>query len=375
MNPTLATTPLHDWHVAQGARLVDFAGWSMPVQYSSIVEEHTATRTAAGVFDVSHMGRLRIDGSDAITFLDRLLTRRVSDLPLGRIRYSLMCHERGGVLDDVLAYHLETPSGRRYCLLVVNASNRAKIVQWLQTQVQSAIGAGADVELSDRTTETAMIAVQGPAALAIVNTVVKSDLGRMRYYTASVTEQFRRPCIVSRTGYTGEDGFELIVRADEAVEVVKNLFLAGREHGIKPAGLGARDTLRLEAAMPLYGHELNEQITPIQAGLEFAVTFAERDFVGRTALLQAAADPRLPRRVGLELEGRRVAREHYLVCHAGQAVGEVTSGTFAPTLQKAIAMAYVPPELTAIGTEVEIDIRGRREPARVVPLPFYTRPH
>lgn len=374
MTDSLAKTPLHDWHVEQGARMVDFAGWSMPVQYTSIVEEHTATRTAAGVFDVSHMGRLRIEGSEAAAFLDGLLTRRVTDLPPGKIRYSLMTNQQGGILDDVLVYHLETPSGRRHFLLVVNAGNRAKIVAWMQSQLAAFRAAGRDVELHDRTAETAMIAVQGPAAVEIVDAVIKADLGRMKYYTAVVTEQLRRPCIVSRTGYTGEDGVELIVRAEEAVDVVKNLFRAGRERGIKPAGLGSRDTLRLEAAMPLYGHELNETIDPYQAGLAFAVNLDGRDFVGREALVAIAAKAdSLPRRVGLELTGRRVPREHFHVLRRGEVIGDVTSGTFSPTLQKSIAMAYVQPDAAVIGTELEIDIRGRGEPARVVKLPFYSR--
>ncbi|MCY2995718.1 MAG: glycine cleavage system aminomethyltransferase GcvT [Planctomycetota bacterium] len=369
MTTTPAKTPLYDWHVEHGGRMVDFAGWSMPVQYTSIVEEHRATRTAAGVFDVSHMGRLRFEGTDAAAFLDRLLTRRVTDLSLGRIRYSLVTNDQGGVLDDVLVGRLKTPSERQYLLLVVNASNRAKIVDWITHHWPTA----GDVEFSDRTEDTAMIAVQGPRAMDIVAPLVKADVRQLGYYTGVVTETFGRICIVSRTGYTGEDGVELIVRAADAADVWKNIFLAGRDVGVTAAGLGARDTLRLESGMPLYGHELSEQINPYQAGLGFAVNLPDREFIGREALAKFQADPQQPRRVGLTVAGRRVAREHSPVLAAGQVVGQVTSGTFSPTFDQPIAMAYVRPEVAAVGTELQVDIRGRGESARVVKLPFYTR--
>lgn len=369
MAETLAQTPLNDWHVEHGARMVDFAGWSMPIQYTSIVAEHQATREAVGVFDVSHMGRLRIEGADAPEQLDRLLTRRVVDLPSGRIRYSLVTNEEGGILDDVLVYHLQTPSERRYFLMVVNASNRERIVSWLQSQLDDS----SDVQLLDRTLETAMISVQGPRALETVQPLFKVKLDELGYYHGLVTEQFGRPCTVSRTGYTGEDGFELIVRAEDAVDVCKNLFRAGRDLGISPVGLAARDTLRLEAGMPLYGHELSEQTTPIQAGLGFAVNLKNRQFPGRDALLAAQSNRELPRRVGLQSDGRRVPRDGYGVFAEGDPVGQVTSGTFSPTLQKPIAMAYVEPSIAEVGSHVEVDIRGRREPATVVALPFYRR--
>lgn len=370
MTEPLARTPLYDWHVAQGARMVDFAGWSMPVQYTSIVEEHHAVRRAAGVFDVSHMGRLRFDGQDAGRFLDRVLTRRVADLPPGKIRYSLVTNDQGGVLDDILVSQMETPSGRRYYLLVVNASNRAKIVAWFRQLLTPDDG---DVELADRTAETAMIALQGPQSLQILSRLVKIDLERMGYYTGVVTEYFDRPCTVSRTGYTGEDGFELIVRAEDAVELVTNLFRAGRETGLQAAGLGARDTLRLEAGMPLYGHELSATINPFQAGLGFAVNLPGRSFVGAEALRRLKDDPRQLKRIGLALAGRRVPRENYPVVAGGQPVGAVSSGTFSPTLDKPIAMAFVQPEAAAVGAELAVDIRGRLEAAQIVELPFYRR--
>ncbi len=350
--------------------MVDFAGWSMPVQYTSIVDEHHAIRRAVGVFDVSHMGRLRFDGGDAARFLDRVLTRRVTDLPIGKIRYSLVTNRQGGILDDILVSHFETPSGRRYHLMVVNASNREKIVSWLQEQLNDFHG---DVEMSDRTIDTAMIAVQGPESAKVLEPLVKTKLDELGYYCGEVTEHLGRPCTITRTGYTGEDGFELIVRAEEALDTWKNIFRAGRDSGVTAAGLGARDTLRMEAAMPLYGHELTEQINPYQAGLGFAVNLKDRDFVGRDALLEFKADKDQPKRIGLKMAGRRVPREDFAVLSDGQRVGQVTSGTFSPTLQQPIAMAYVQPAAAATDTELTVEIRGRYEPAQVVKLPFYQR--
>lgn len=361
----LAKTPLNEWHAAHRGKLVDFAGWSMPVMYSSIVEEHTATRTAAGIFDISHMGRLRFDGEGAAAFLDRLLTRRVTDMTLGRIRYSLVTNESGGILDDVLIYRLQDADGTPFHLLVVNASNREKIVAWVRQHLATA----SNVSFRDLTLETAMIAVQGPQALGLMKPLLATDLSSFGNYTGAAMQVDGVPGIASRTGYTGEDGCELIVPAGAAVALWEKIVAAGA----KPIGLGARDTLRLEAAMPLYGHELSEQINPFQAGLAFAVNLANRDFIGRDAVARAKDDTTQPQRVGLELLGKRVPREHFPVLHGADLVGEVTSGTFSPTLQKPIAMAYVRPSVAAIGTEVLVDIRGSKEPARVVTLPFYAR--
>lgn len=349
--------------------MVDFAGWSMPVQYGSIVEEHLATRRACGLFDVSHMGRLRLDGDGASAFLDRLLTRKVVGMGPGKIRYSLVCNESGGILDDVLVYHLQEHGGGLYHLLVVNASNREKIVSWIESHQR----AWNDVRVRDQTTQTAMIAVQGPAALKIVEPLVGADLGGLGYYTGLETTICGHHGIASRTGYTGEDGCELIVPASSAAEVWEKVLAHGKDAGAVAAGLGARDTLRLEAAMPLYGHELTEAINPIQAGLNFAVNLEGRDFLGRSALVAAKLDKSLPVRVGLELSGRRVPREHYPVLSSSESVGQIASGTFSPTLQKPIAMAYVRPEYSAVGSAVGVDIRGTSEPATVVKLPFYTR--
>ena len=366
MTSTLNRTPLYDWHVAHGGRMVDFAGWSMPVQYASIVAEHQATRTNIGLFDVSHMGRLRFDGAGARDFLDRLVTRGIRDLKPGRIRYSLVTNETGGILDDVLVYHLQDAAGGSYYLMVVNASNRQKIVDWIRPRLAS----GGDVQLSDVTLDWAMIAVQGPRALPAAQRLVEAELHRLKYYQAVETRIAGHGGIVSRTGYTGEDGCELIVGSAAAAGVWEALIAAGAT----AAGLGARDTLRLEAAMPLYGHELTEDINPFQAGLAFAVDLEGRTFPGRDALLRASNDTHSARRIGLEVDGKRPAREGSAILLAGCTVGRVTSGTMSPTLARPIAMGYVEPEAAAAGTRLSVDVRGQLLDARVVDLPFYRRP-
>lgn len=370
MSDNPARTPLYEWHASHGGRMVDFAGWAMPVQYVSIVAEHVATRTAAGLFDISHMGRLRFDGPGAAAFLDGVCTRRVLDMKPGRIRYSLITNEQGGILDDVLVYRLDDALGGSYYLLVVNAGNRQKIVDWLRPRVADA----GQVQMSDVTATWAMIAVQGPRALQIVEPLVDVELAAMKYYCGVETSIAGHGGIVSRTGYTGEDGCELVVGAGAASGLWEALVERGAPLGAMPAGLGARDTLRLEAAMPLYGHELSEQIDPFQAGLDFAVDLADHAFPGRDRLVVVRDDPARPRRVGLEMSGRRAAREGYPVLVEGRQVGQVTSGTFSPTLNKPIAMAYVEPLAAQPGTRLTVDVRGQLEPAVVVELPFYRRP-
>jgi aminomethyltransferase len=352
-------TPLYDWHVAHGARMVDFGGWDMPIQYTTITEEHVAVRTAAGVFDVSHMGRLSFGGAGALDLIQWVFTNDAAAMKDGQARYGLICNERGGVRDDVLVYRW--PYG---WAMVVNASNREKIVAWIEAH-----RAGRDVQMVDQTLTTAMVAVQGPRAVELCRGLVEADAAQLKYYYAAPTRYRGKGCVVSRTGYTGEDGFEFLVAADQAVTLWEELLA----RGARPCGLGARDTLRLEAAMPLYGHELSEEIDPLQAGLAWAVKLTKGDFLGRDALLRRKDDPTLRRRVGLELEGKRIAREGAAVLRGGSAVGQVTSGTFAPTLERAIAMAYVDPALATVGTACEVDIRGKAAPARVVPLPFYKR--
>lgn len=368
----LLRTPLFQWHRDHGGRIVEFGGWEMPVQYTSIVEEHHAVRGAAGLFDISHMGRLAFRGKDASAFLNHLLTCRVDQLIDGQIRYGLVCDAAGGVLDDILVNRI----GGQSFGLVVNASNREKIVDWINQHTGDVLSLGAeppDVVMDDQTMSTAMIAVQGPQALPLINSITKSDLSLMRFYTGQPMKIEGIHGFISRTGYTGEDGFELIVPAASAVGLWETLIAAGAPLGLKPCGLGCRDTLRLEAAMPLYGHELSENVDPLTAGLGFAVKFDKPEFIGREALFVIKEQPNRPVRVGLQLESRRIAREHSEVFAGNERIGEVTSGTFSPTREQSIAMAYVASSCSAPGTEVEIDIRGKREPATVVPLPFYKR--
>ncbi|TWU26579.1 Glycine cleavage system T protein [Novipirellula galeiformis] len=369
MNTSLATTPLDAWHRSAGAKMVPFAGYEMPIQYASIVGEHQACRTSAALFDVSHMGRIRFDGDGSEHLLDHLLTRRVSDLPVGGVRYGLMCNAEGGVLDDVLVSHLKTPSDRRFHLLVVNASNHQKIIDWITPHLPDF----PTVTMSDRTELTAMIAVQGPKAIDVCKKLFTFDPSRLKYYQATITDQFKKPVIVSRTGYTGEDGLELIVRAEEANRVWENILLAGRDEGFTAVGLGARDTLRMEAGMPLYGHELNESIDPISAGLSFACNLQDRTFVGSDALRAIKAAGPKQVRVGMIPEGKRPAREGCDVLDLdGNKIGCVTSGGPSPTLGHPIAMAYVATQ-HANDKQFQIDIRGKSVLANATPLPFYKR--
>jgi aminomethyltransferase len=348
--------------------MVDFAGWSMPVQYSSIVAEHNATRKAAALFDVSHMGRLFFSGTGAAAFLDGIVTRRISDMELGQVRYGLVTNDQAGILDDVLVYRL-MHDGDEVHLMVVNASNREKIVAWVEKKLA---GRG-DVKFADMTTATAMIAVQGRLGVELLKLVVAHDLAAMKYYTATEAKISGKNGIVSRTGYTGEDGYELIVPSNIALGLWEKILADGKEQGVIAAGLGARDTLRLEAAMPLYGHELNEEINPLEAGLGFAVNLEGRTFPGSDKLAAVKRDGSKRVRVGLQLSGKRVPREHYGIFAGDGAIGEVTSGTFSPTLEKPIAMGYISPEHKQPGTKLLIDIRGSKEPAEVVKLPFYKR--
>ena len=365
----LLKTGLHDWHASNGGRIVDFAGWSLPVQYSSIIEEHNATRKSVGLFDVSHMGRFYFGGDSVDKFLDRLTTRRVAGLEVGRIRYSLMTNDAGGILDDVLVYNLPKADGSSHIMMVVNASNREKIRDWVESNREP----GELIELNDRTTETAMIACQGPNANGLVADLADVDPAGLKYYTGTNAAVCGADAIVSRTGYTGEDGCEIIVDNEHATMIWEELH--SRAIAIRGAanGLAARDTLRLEAAMPLYGHELSEDTNAAQTGLGFAMNFKDRQFMGRKAILAARKDEALPKRIGIELEGRRAARQHCEIRVADQVVGEVTSGTFSPTLQKPISMGYVEPQYSEPGTELTIDIRGSAHPGRVVSLPFYER--
>jgi aminomethyltransferase len=372
-------TPLYDRHTALGARMVEFGGWDMPVQYTTIIDEHTAVRSGAGLFDVSHMGRLSFGGPDALDLIQHVWSNNASTMKDFQVRYGLVCNAAGGVRDDVTVYRW--PYGWS---MVVNAANRDKIVAWLAEHKGAR-----NVEVRDQTLDTCMVAVQGPRALEVCKGLTETDAGQLAYYFATPTRYRDRACVVSRTGYTGEDGLEIMVPAALATTLWDELV----DRGAKPCGLGARDTLRLEAAMALYGHELTEEIDPLQARLGWAVKLDKGDFIGRDALLRRREDAGRRVRIGLELDGKRIAREgaavqavHELRDQAGnpvgsfapagadQTVGKVTSGTFAPTLNRSLAMAYVDPTYAAVGTALAVDVRGKREAGRVAALPFYRRP-
>src|SRR5688572_3362705 len=363
----LKRTPFHEFHVNAGARLVDFAGWEMPILYRGIVEEHEHTRKSGSLFDVSHMGRLSFSGPQAMALLDKVLTRKISDQKVGQSRYSLVCNEAGGVLDDVIVSR-----DQKNWLLVCNASNRERIVRHF---AEARRAGDFDVDVTDQTTATAMVALQGPKVIEkLANVLPVEDLASLKRYHFVSDSLMLVKFTVFRSGYTGEDGVELIIPAKAASMAMK--LLGGKmdraEATIKPAGLGARDTLRLEAGMPLYGHELTDQTDPISAGLGWAVDLS-KDFIGAPALRQVAEAGPKRKLVGLELEGRRIARQGSPVMQNGQPVGEVTSGTFSPTLQKSIAMAYVDAALAGECAGLEVDLKGTMNPAKVVKLPFYKR--
>ena len=360
----MCETALHDWHAEHGARLVEFAGWQMPVQYTTIIEEHHAVRKAAGLFDIAHMGRLVFTGPDAGALLDRVLTNDVTKLAVGQIRYALVCNEQGGILDDVLVYRFSN-----HYLLVVNASNREKIVAWIDQH-----RGGFNANVIDRTHDDFMLALQGPKSIDILNPLAEADVSALKYYHGIETNVCDVAATVSRTGYTGEDGFEVIVPVEQAATVWRKIFDAGQPHGLLPTGLGCRDTLRMEAAMPLYGHEMDETVDPFTVGLGFGVKLKAGDFIGREALIAKKSEAPLRKRVGLELQGKRIAREGAELFVGEKRVGEVTSGTFSPTLERTIAMGYLSPEHAELGSAVEVDIRGKRTPANVVEMPFYRRP-
>jgi aminomethyltransferase len=362
----LRRTPLYDFHVSCGAKLVDFAGWEMPLLYRGIVQEHLQTRGSGSLFDVSHMGRLHITGNDAVNFLNKVLTRNVAQQRVGQSRYSLVCNEAGGVLDDIIV-----SKDAKHWLIVCNASNREKIVKHLHNvRDQNKFS----VQIADQTESTAMVALQGPKVLDELNNILSTDLKSLKRWGFENGTHMLTRYTLFRSGYTGEDGAEIIFSARMAGSAMKSLSteLCKPDSIIQPAGLGARDTLRLEAAMPLYGHELNESIDPISAGLDWAVDLT-KEFIGVDPLRVIAQRGPARKLVGLELQGPRIARQGAAITANGVAVGEVTSGTFSPTLQKSIAMAYIDTRHTTVGTDLQVDLRGTQNPAKIVPLPFYSK--
>ncbi len=354
---TLRRTPLFEEHRALGARLVPFAGWEMPVQYEGIKAEHEAVRTHAGLFDVSHMGEVVVKGPQAEEAVQRLVTRDVSRLAAGQAGYAAVCLPGGGTVDDVLVYR--TPDD---FLIVVNASNREGDLAHFREHTRDL-----DVEVVDESDDWALLALQGPEAANILRSFTETDLSRIGYYRYEIGEVGGSYAVISRTGYTGEDGFELYVRPDDAPEVWRRLV----EAGAAPTGLGARDTLRLEAGMCLYGNELDRETTPLEAGIGFAVHLDKPvDFVGREALRRGKEAGLEKKLVGFEVEGRGIARHGHEVRVGGETVGEVTSGTLSPTLNRAIGLALVRPD---VEDSFEVVIREKAVAARAVGLPFYKR--
>ncbi|MFI6012822.1 glycine cleavage system aminomethyltransferase GcvT [Streptomyces sp. NPDC051243] len=365
----LRHTALDALHRSLGATMTDFAGWDMPLRYGSERDEHNAVRTKAGLFDLSHMGEITVTGPDAARLLNYALVGNIASVGVGRARYTMICQADGGILDDLIVYRLAETE----YMVVANASN-AQIV--LDALVERS--AGFDAEVRDDRDAYALIAVQGPESPGILKSLTDADLDGLKYYAGLPGTVAGVPALIARTGYTGEDGFELFVKPEHAVELWQALTKAGEGVGLVPCGLSCRDTLRLEAGMPLYGHELSTSLTPFDAGLGRVVKFEkEGDFVGRTALQEAAtrATENPPRvLVGLVAEGRRVPRAGMAVVAGGEVIGEVTSGAPSPTLGKPIAMAYVDAAHSAPGTAgVGVDIRGSHEPYEVVALPFYKR--
>jgi aminomethyltransferase len=354
---SLRRTPLYERHIALGGRMVDFGGWEMPQQYTSIRDEHFAVRKAAGLFDVSHMGRFRITGDATVDFLQRLVTNDVSVLRPGQAQYNLMCNEAGGVVDDLVVYCSEEGF-----LAVVNASNREKDLEWMRAHAPQG------VTVEDRTFELALVAFQGPEA----ERLLPSDgLGDLAYFGFRRAEVAGVSAVISRTGYTGEDGFEIMVASDRVGEVWDAILERGRADGVLPAGLGARDAARLEAALRLWGNDMDETVNAFEAGLGWTVKLDKGDFVGREALAKVKADGPRRRLVGLRMQPGDIARHGATVSAGGRRAGVITSGTHSFFLGYPIALALVEARSLSVGDKAEVEVRGREAPAEVVKLPFY----
>jgi aminomethyltransferase len=378
---TLKRTPLFAAHQRAGGKLIEFGGWEMPVHYSSIVDEHLAVRRAGGLFDISHMGEVSVTGPNALGFLNHLLTNDASRLAPGQGQYTLMCNERGGVIDDLYAYRLANEE----FLLVINASRIGPDVAWMEQQLANWPGRNG-VTLRNRSGSLAAVALQGPRVRPILDQVLAGPFtggtrvtrpSELKKNEITITSRAGQAVYVGCTGYTGEDGFEVIASSEQIEEIWNQLLAAGHAHCLQPAGLGARDTLRTEMGYPLYGHELDENTTPIEAGVGFFVALEKGDFIGRPVLASQKAGGPQKRCVAFKMTGKSAPpRPHYPIWSSGenaQAIGEVVSGTQSPSLNLGIGLGYVPPAFAAPGTPLEIEIRGRRSPAIVVKKPIYTK--
>lgn len=356
-------TPLYENHIKWGGKIIDFGGWALPVQYKGIIDEHNQVRSHAGLFDVSHMGEVRVTGEDAEKYLQRMVTKDISEAAAGQAIYTPMCYEDGGVVDDLLIYKL---SNEEY-LLVVNAANTDKDFDWLLQHVDG------DVTVVNESADYAQLALQGPKAEEILQRLTDKPLNDIRFYRFDANVDVAGiPAIVSRTGYTGEDGFELYVKSEFASELWEKLLETGKDDGLMPIGLGARDTLRFEVALPLYGNELAKDITPLEAGIGFFVSL-DKDFIGKEVLSKQKNEGVRRKIVGFEMVGRGIARSHQTVEIDGEEVGFVTSGSFAPSLKKNMGLALIKKEYAEIGTELDIMIRSKPVKAAVVKKPFYNK--
>ncbi len=357
-------TALYEKHLAAGAKIVDFAGWAMPVQYEGILAEHAAVRSKAGIFDVSHMGQILVEGPSVLDELQRLVSNDLAGAQAGQAVYSPLCQADGGTLDDLLLYRLSDSSW----LLVVNAANTGRDEKWLRDQLP------ATITVTNRTSQMALLAVQGPQAATILQKLTDQPLEELRFFRFLTDVNLAgAKVLLSRTGYTGEDGFEIYLAAESAGPVWDQILAAGEDSGLVPAGLGARDTLRLEAALPLYGQDLALDITPLEAGLGRFVNFKKGDFMGRSALLDQQEKGVLRRRAGLVMTGRGIPRSGYSVYKDGQEIGFITSGSYAPSLQQNLGLALLAADQIQPGSTVEVLIRNKLVAAEIVKLPFYKR--
>ena len=364
----LARTPLYQLAVEQKARLTAFSGWEMPVQYIGIGQEHKAVRTSAGMFDISHMGKFALQGKQLIEQLQILVPSDLSRLQPGQAQYTVLLNAKGGIIDDIIFYYQgEDSAGQQRGVMIVNAATRTRDKAWIFAQIEAV-----EIDFLDLSLDKVLIAVQGPQAESYLQPFVKENLTLLKPFAHLEATVLNQSAFIARTGYTGEDGFEVMVDPDVGVELWRSLFTAG----VVPCGLGARDTLRLEAAMALYGQDISETTTPLEAGLGWVVHLDSKgDFIGRSVLEEQKATGVVKRLVGIEMQGRHIARHGYPVLYEGQVVGEVTSGTLSPTLERAIALAYVPTHLSKTGKQLEVEIRGKSYPAVVVKKPFYRSVH
>ncbi|EYE88753.1 glycine cleavage system protein T [Fervidicella metallireducens AeB] len=361
----LKRTPLYEIYSKYGGKVIDFAGWELPVQYDGIIPEHEAVRNSAGIFDVSHMGEIEVKGKEAFDFIQNLITNDISKLENQQVIYSMMCYENGGVVDDLLVYKFND----EHYFLVVNASNVDKDFQWMVQNKK-----GFNVELDNISSNIAEIALQGPKAQDILQKLVDFDLSEIKFFYCKRNVKIDGvDCLVSRTGYTGEDGFEIYMDNDNAVKIWEKIMDAGKNEGLKAAGLGCRDTLRFEANLPLYGNEISETITPLEAGYGFFVKLDKENFIGKRALLKQKEEGLKRKIVGFEMIDKGIPRHGYDVLANGKVTGFVTTGYFSPTLKKNIGLAIVDIENSELGSEVEIVIRNKPQRAKVVSRKFYTK--